>query len=68
MNTTESKKKFDDSAVDAYLENHNVYESVDLCIDIAAVIRYAREHNIPLADVPAEIIEKHTKKPEQMVS
>ena len=68
MNTIESKKKYDDSAVDAYVDNHNVYESADLCIDIAAVIRYAREHDIPLSSVPAEIIDKYTKKPDQLVS
>ena len=67
MSTMESKKRYDDSAVDSYLESHNVYESPDLCIDIAAVIRYAREHNIALASVPPEIIEQYSAKPEQMV-
>ena len=67
MNTTELKKKYNDSAVDSYLENHNVYESSDLCIDIAAVIKYAREHDIALSAVPQEVIEQHTKTPAQMV-
>ena len=67
MSTMESKKRYDDSAVDSYLESHNVYESSDLCIDIAAVIRYAREHNITLSSVPPEIIEQNSTKPEQMV-
>ena len=67
MNTTESKKKYDDSTVDSYLETHNVYESSDLCIDIPAVIRYAREHGIALSSVPQEVIEKHTQAPAKMV-
>ena len=67
MNTTELKKKFDDSAVDSYLESHNIYDSSDLCIDIAAVIKYAREHDIALSSVPQEIVEQHTKAPIQMV-
>ena len=67
MSTMESKKRYDDSAVDSYLESHNVYESSDLCIDIAAVIRYAREHNIALSSVPPEIVEQYSTKPEQMV-
>lgn len=67
MSTMESKKKYDDAAVDSYLESHDVYKSSDLCIDIAAVIRYAREHGIALASVPQEIIEQYTKTPNQMV-
>lgn len=67
MSTMESKKRYDDSAVESYLENHDVYKSADLCIDIAAVIRYAREHGIDLASVPAEVIEQYTKNPEQLV-
>ncbi len=67
MNTTESKKRYDDSAVDSYLETHNVYESSDLCIDIAAVIKYAREHRIALSSVPQEVIEQYSKTPAQLV-
>ena len=67
MNTTEAKKKYDDTAVDSYLENHNVYESSDLCIDIAAVIKYARENYISLSAVPPEIIEQYSKAPSQLV-
>jgi len=67
MNTTVSKKKYDDSAVDSYLAQYNVYESSDLCIDIAAVIKYAREHHIALSSVPQEIIEQYTKAPAQML-
>ena len=67
MSTTELKRRSDDAAVDSYLETHNVYESSDLCIDIAAVIRYAREHNIALTEVPPEIIEQNTVRPEQMI-
>ena len=36
MSTTESKKKYSDASVDSYLEDHDVYGSSDLCIDIAA--------------------------------
>ena len=68
MSTMVSKKKSNDSAVDAYLENNNVYASADLCIDIAAVIRYAREHGVALSAVPAEIVEQYTKKPAEKVS
>ena len=68
MSTTVSKKKYDDSAVDAYLENNNVYASSDLCIDIAAVIRYAREHGIALSAVPAEVVEQYTGKTTEKVS
>ncbi len=67
MSTMVSKKKYDDSAVDTYLENNNVYASSDLCIDIAAVIRYAREHGIALSAVPEEIVEQYTKKPSEKV-
>ena len=67
MNTTESKKRYDDSTVDSYLDTHNVYESSDLCIDIAAVIKYAREHGIAISSVPQEIIEQYTKSPTEMV-
>ena len=67
MNTTESKKKYDDSMVDSYLEEHNIYESADLGIDIAAVIKYAREHKIALAEVPQEIVEQYTNAPAQKV-
>ncbi len=58
---------YDDSTVDSYLEHHNVYESSDLCIDIAAVIKYAREHDIALSSVPQEVIERNTKTSAQMV-
>ena len=68
MSIMESKKKYDDTAIDSYLEQYNVYESSDLCIDIAAVIKYAREHSISLASVPPEIIEQHTIAPDQLVS
>ena len=67
MSTMVSKKKYNDSAVNAYLEDHNVYASSDLCIDIAAVIRYAREHGIALSAVPAEIVEQYTRKPTDKV-
>ena len=67
MNTMKLKKRYDDSAVDTYLENNNVYASSDLCIDIAAVIRYAREHGIALSAVPEEIVEQYTKKPSEKV-
>jgi len=67
MNTTELKKKSNDSAVETYLETHNVYESSDLCIDIAAVIKYARENCISLSAVPPEIIEQYSKAPSQLV-
>ena len=67
MNTTELKKKSNDSAVEIYLETHNVYESSDLCIDIAAVIKYARENYISLSAVPPEIIEQYSKAPSQLV-
>ncbi|MBR5344275.1 MAG: hypothetical protein IK127_00420 [Clostridia bacterium] len=65
MNTTDTRKRFDDSVVDAYLESHDVYESSDLGIDIAAVIQYAREHGIALSAVPLEVIEQYTKAPTQ---
>ena len=67
MNTTELKKKSNDSAVEIYLETHNVYESSDLCIYIAAVIKYARENYISLSAVPPEIIEQYSKAPSQLV-
>ena len=67
MNTTELKKKSNDFAVETYLETHNVYESSDLCIDIAAVIKYARENYISLSAVPPEIIEQYSKAPSQLV-
>ena len=67
MNTTELKKKSNDSAVETYLETYNVYESSDLCIDIAAVIKYARENYISLSAVPPEIIEQYSKAPSQLV-
>ena len=67
MNTTELKKKSNDSSVETYLETHNVYESSDLCIDIAAVINYARENYISLSAVPPEIIEQYSKAPSQLV-
>lgn len=67
MNTTELKKKSNDSAVETYLETQNVYESSDLCIDIAAVIKYARENYISLSAVPPEIIEQYSKAPSQLV-
>lgn len=67
MNTTELKKRSDDSAVDSYLESYNVYDCSDLCIDIAAVIKYAREHGIALSSVPQEIVEQYTKSPAQKV-
>ena len=67
MNTTVSKKKYDDSAVESYLTQYHVYESSDLCIDIPAVIKYAREHHIALSSVPQEIVEQYTKAPAQMV-
>ena len=67
MNTTEAKKKYDDTAVDSYLESHNVYESSDLCIDIAAVIKYAREQGIALSAVPQEIVDQYTRTHAQMV-
>ena len=57
----------DDSAVDSYLEDHNVYESSDLCINIAAVIKYAREHNIALSAVPQEIVEQYSGTTAQLV-
>ena len=65
MNTTEAKKRSDDGCVNAYLETHNVYEPSDLCIDLAAVIQYAREHGIALSEVPAQIIEQYSKAPAQ---
>ena len=68
MSTMESKKKYNDSFINEYLDNHNVYESSDLCIDIAAVIKYAREHDIPLTAVPPEIIEQYSGDPAQKVS
>lgn len=49
------------------LETHNVYESSDLCIDIAAVIKYARKNYISLSAVPPEIIEQYSKAPSQLV-
>jgi hypothetical protein len=58
---------YDDTAVDSYLEEHDVYNSSDLCIDIAAVIRYAREHGMALSDVPQEIIDKYTGPSSQKV-
>ena len=61
MSTMESKKKYDDSAVEVYLDNHDVYNSSDLCIDIASVIRYARERRIALSSVPQEIIDQYTR-------
>ena len=67
MSTMELKKKYDDSSVDCYLEDHNVYESSDLCINIAAVIQYAREHGIALSDVPQEIIEQYSGPTTQRV-
>jgi hypothetical protein len=67
MNTTELKKRYDDSAVDSYLDSHNVYDSSDLCIDIAAVIKYAREHGIALSSVPQEIVEQYTGASAQKV-
>lgn len=67
MSTMEAKKKYDDSAVDSYLEKNDVYNSSDLCIDIAAVIRYARDHGIALSSVPQEIIDQYTESPSQMV-
>lgn len=67
MSTMESKKKYDDSTVDSYLERHNVYESSDICIDIAVVIQYARKHDIALSAVPQEIIEQYSGAPAQLV-
>lgn len=67
MSITEAKKKYDDSAVDIYSEKHDVYNSSDLCIDIAAVIRYAREHNIALSSVSQDIIDQYTALPSQKV-
>ena len=67
MNTTESKKKYDDSEVTSYLENHNVYESSDIGIDIAAVVQYARTHGISLSSVPQDLIDRYATKPEQLV-
>ncbi len=67
MSTTEQKKKYDDTAIDTYVSTHNVYESTDIGLDIPAVIQYAREHNIPLASVPQEIISQHTYQPAQLV-
>ena len=67
MNTTEPMKKYDDSVIDNYVSSHNVYTSVDIGLDIPAVIRYAREHDIPLDSVPPEIINQHTYRSEQLV-
>ena len=67
MNTMKLKKRYDDSAVDSYLDSHKVYESSDLCIDIAAVIKYARENCIPLSAIPPEIVEQYSKAPSQLV-
>ena len=67
MNTMEPMKKYDDSAIDHYVSTHNVYASVDIGLDIPAVIRYAREHNIPLDRVPQEIINHYTVRQEQFV-
>ena len=67
MSTMESKKKYDDSAVASYLEDHNVYESSDLSINIVAVIQYAREHGIALSAVPQEIVEQYSGTTAQMV-
>lgn len=67
MNTMGSKKKYDDTSVDSYLEKHDVYSSSDLCINIAEVIRYAREHGIALSDVPQEIVDQYTEVSSQMV-
>ena len=67
MNTMELKKKYDDSSVDSYLEKHDVYNSSDLCINIAEVIRYAREHGISLSDVPQEIVDQYSVISSQMV-
>ena len=63
MNTMEQKKKYDDSAIDIYVSTHNVYESVDIGLDISAVICYAREHNISLASVPQEVITQYSYQP-----
>ena len=60
MNTMEQTKKYDDSAIDNYVSTHNVYASVDIGLDISAVIRYAREHDIPLSSVPQKIIDQYT--------
>ena len=67
MSIMEAKKKYDDSAVDIYLKHNDIYNSSDLCIDIAAVIRYAREHGIALSSVPQEIIDQYTESSSQMV-
>ena len=67
MSTMEQKKKYDDSTIDTYVSTHNVYESSDIGLDIPAIIQYAREHNIPLAAVPQEIIQQHTYQPSQLV-
>ena len=67
MNTTEQKKKYDDSAIDTYVSTHNVYESSDIGVDIPAIIKYAREHNIALASVPQDVISQYTYQPSQLV-
>ena len=67
MNTTEQKKKYDDSAIDTYVSTHNVYESSDIGVDIPAIIKYAREHNIALSSVPQEVIRQYTYQPSQLV-
>jgi len=67
MSTMEQKKKFDDSAIDAYISTHNVYKSSDIGVDIPAIIKYAREHGISLAAVPQEVINQYTYQPAQLV-
>ena len=61
------EKKFDDSAIDAYISTHNVYKSSDIGVDIPAIIKYAREHGISLAAVPQEVINQYTYQPAQLV-
>jgi len=67
MSTMEQKKRYDDSAIDAYVSTHNVYESGDIGVDIPAIIKYAREHEISLDSVPQEVVNQYTYRPAQLV-
>lgn len=46
------KKMKKNSDMKKYLEQHNVYESVPLGINVRAVCRYAEEKQIPLDKIP----------------
>lgn len=66
MNTMEPKKNYD-AEMDSYLDQYDVYAPADIGLDIAAVIRYAKENDISLSSVPDEIIEQFSVKKEQKV-